>query len=72
VPAPAPWRWTLDVSIALAAGLIGTVLLSGGGRFHLLGFPVSVRSLYTPVFVLTLLMLARIAAQVRPRLRVPT
>jgi hypothetical protein len=72
VPAPAPWRWTLDVSIALAAGLIGTVLLSGGGRFDLLGFPVSVRSLYTPVFALTVLVLARVAAQVRPRLRVPT
>jgi hypothetical protein len=64
--APATWRWALNVSIVSMAGLVAGLVAGPGSRFELLGISISVRGLYTPVLVLTLLVLARVALQVRP------
>jgi hypothetical protein len=54
-------RWTLDVLILCAAALVAALAVSGGGTFSVLGQPVSMRTLYTPVLVLTTLAGLRIA-----------
>ncbi|HEY6508315.1 MAG TPA: hypothetical protein VIY56_09900, partial [Vicinamibacterales bacterium] len=54
-------RLALDVSIAATAILVGLVAASGGWQFAVFDQPVSVRSLYTPVLLLTILVSARIA-----------
>lgn len=64
----APWRWAVNLLIVVTAGLIVGLIATGGGRFSLLGLAVSMRGLYTPVFVLTLLVLVRLALALRPRL----
>lgn len=61
-----PGRWVLDFAILLAAGLIAGLLLGRGGRVELLGVPVSVRGLYTPMFLLTVLVLGRVLVTLRP------
>jgi hypothetical protein len=71
-PAAAPWRWTLDVLILVVGGLTAGLLLGRGGQFDVFGIPVSIRGLYTPVFVLTVLILARLAVQVRPHVSMPS
>lgn len=63
-----PWTWLLDVLILTVAGLVVGLALGRGGRLDVLGVPISVRGLYTPVLALTLLVLARLAVAVRPRL----
>jgi len=67
-PALAALRWTLDVLIFCAAGLVLSMVLSGGWQFSVLGRVASMRSLYTPMLVLTLLALARLALAYRPDL----
>lgn len=69
--APAPWRWTFNILIVCVGALIVSLLLGRGGRFDLWGIPVSIRGLYTPVFILTVLVLARIVIELRPHLRTP-
>jgi hypothetical protein len=69
--APASVRWALNVLIVSVGGLIIGLLAGPGGRFEIAGIPVSVRGLYTPVLVLTLLVLVRIAIHVRPHLQGP-
>jgi hypothetical protein len=59
-------RWTLNILIVLAGGLVAGLIAGSGGRFDVLGRPVSVRGLYTPVLLLTLLVLMRLALRVRP------
>ena len=68
--APRSWRWTLDVLIVSVAGLIVGLLFGRGGRFELFGMNVSIRGLYTPVFVLTLLIATRILIALRPHISV--
>ncbi len=63
-----PGRWMLDLAIVLAAGLVVGLLAGRGGRVELLGIPVSIRGLHAPVLLLTVLVLARIALVLRPRL----
>jgi hypothetical protein len=72
-PAPAPpiLRWVLNVSIVSVAGLVIGLLAGPGGQFEILGVPVSVRGLYTPMFVLTLLVLARLGLELRPHIGLP-
>jgi hypothetical protein len=74
-PAPAtrpPWLWLLDVVIVCLGGLVAGLALGRGGDFEVLGVAVHMKSLYTPVFALTLLIIARFAAWWRPQLtRVP-
>jgi hypothetical protein len=54
-------RNLLNVALVLVLGLIIGVNLIGGGRVRIGAFQISVRTLYTPMLVLTLLALARIA-----------
>lgn len=70
-PAAAPLRWALDIAIVSVVGLVVGVLAGHGGRFELLGVGVSVRGLYTPVLLLTGLMVARAMVYLQPRLLVP-
>lgn len=70
-PARAPWRWTLNVLIFCVAGLIVSLLLGRGGRFDLFGINVSISGLYTPVLTLTVLVLIRVAIQLRPHVWLP-
>jgi len=67
-----PGKWLADVLIVCFGGLIGGLLLGRGGEFTLLGVPVHVRSLYTPVLVLTVLVIARAALSIRPHFEVPS
>jgi hypothetical protein len=66
-PAPRTWRWILDVLIVLLAGLVAGLLFGRGGRIDVFGLQVSLRGLYTPVLVLTLLVVARALVALRPR-----
>jgi hypothetical protein len=59
---------SLDVLITLLAGLVLAILVSRGWRITLLGTSVSLRSLYTPVLVLTGVVLLRAAIHYRPAL----
>jgi hypothetical protein len=52
-------RWAVDVLLLSLVGLIVALLISGGWRFTFLGRPAFMRSLYTPVLVLTVLALLR-------------
>ncbi|MBA3270857.1 MAG: hypothetical protein H0T71_10120, partial [Acidobacteria bacterium] len=70
--APASLRWMMNILIVSVGGLVIGLLVGPGGRFDVFGVPISVRGLYTPVFVLTVLVLARVAIQVRPHVWVPT
>lgn len=65
---PRAWKWVLDVAIVTLGGLIGGLALGRGGEFSLLGIPVRMRSLYNPVLILTLLVIARIILWWRPQL----
>ncbi|OFW47883.1 MAG: hypothetical protein A3J29_03450 [Acidobacteria bacterium RIFCSPLOWO2_12_FULL_67_14b] len=67
-PLRRPWVWLLDVLIVCLGGLVIGLAAGRGGDFTVLGIPVHARSLYTPVLILTVLVLARIAAWWRPRL----
>lgn len=69
-------RWTLDVLVLCAAALVVALAVTGGGQFSVLGQPVSMRGLYTPMLVLTALAAARIGwvfrASISPSARVDT
>lgn len=67
-PVPAPWRWLTDVLIVSITGLIGGMLMGARGAFSVFGVRVSVRELYTPVLVLTVLLTVRFVISLRPRL----
>lgn len=58
----------IDVLIVLLVGLAAAIVISRGWRITFLGRAVSFRSLYTPVFVLTVLVLLRGAIRYRPAL----
>jgi hypothetical protein len=61
------WVWLLDVMIVCFGGLIAGLVVGRGGEFTLLGVPVHVRSLYTPVLVLTVLVSVRVVLWWRPQ-----
>ncbi len=67
-PSPMALARVLDVLMLCFAGLVFGILASGGRRVQLLGFTVSMRSAYTPMLLLTLTALARLALVARPRL----
>ncbi len=60
--------WTLDVLLFCVAGLVLSMAISGGWQFTLLGRVASMRSLYTPMLVLTLLACMRVAWSYRANL----
>lgn len=71
-PRRRPWVWLLDVLIVCFGGLVAGLALGRGGNFEVLGISVHMRSLYTPVLVLTVLVMARGLVWWRPRLsRIP-
>jgi hypothetical protein len=68
---PRAWVWLVDVLIICLGGLVAGLVLGRGGEFTLLGVPVHVRSLYTPVLALTILTLVRVTLWWRPHFEVP-
>ena len=68
---PRAWVWLVDVLLICFGGLIIGLILGRGGEFTLLGVPVHVRSLYTPVFALTVLAIIRVVLSWRPHLEMP-
>ena len=63
------WRHVIDLLLVCLAGLIAGIVIRGGGRFEMWGLRVSVTHLYNPVMAFTLLLMARIAIVVRPRVK---
>lgn len=61
--------WAIDLAILCLGGLIAGILIRGGGRVDVFGLRVSMRSLYTPVLVLTALVVVRALFAWRPRVR---
>lgn len=57
----------LDVALVCLAGLIAGIVIRGGGRVEVFGIAVSVRNLYTPVLLFTVLSVVRIWLLIRPR-----
>ena len=70
-PATRPWVWPIDILIVCFGGLIAGLLLGRGGEFTLLGVPIHARTLYTPVLILTLLVIARAVIWWRPHFELP-
>jgi hypothetical protein len=63
-----PWR-TLDVLILLVGVLVAALVITGGWVFTLFERTISVRELYTPVLVLTSLIVLRVARRYRATAR---
>jgi hypothetical protein len=57
--------WILDVVILGLSGLVLTILIRGGWVTVLFGWRISIRELYTPVLVLTVLAIVRMARSYR-------
>jgi hypothetical protein len=68
VRTPVPRVWLIDLAIVTVGGLVLGLALGLGTGIEVAGLAISVRGLYTPVMVLTVLVLARLALVVRPRL----
>ena len=66
--APATLRVAIDIAIMCVAGLVAGVMIRGGGRVEFFGIRVSLTHLYTPMLVLTLLVLGRLWMALRPRI----
>jgi hypothetical protein len=60
--------WALDVMLLCVAGLVVAMLISGGWQFTFLGRVARMRSLYTPMLVLTVLTLLRLGWRYRTHL----
>ncbi|MGH9330474.1 MAG: hypothetical protein ACRD09_08530, partial [Vicinamibacterales bacterium] len=58
----------LDVLMLCLLGLIAGILVSGGRRVQVLGITLSMRSVYTPVLLLTIAAVMRVALAVRPHI----
>jgi hypothetical protein len=59
-PRRPPVPWGLDVVIVSLAGLVVAMAISGGWQFTFLGRVARMRSLYTPMLLLTMLVVARV------------
>ncbi len=59
-------RWGVDVVIVCAGALVATIAWTGGWELRVMGRPLRMHSLYTPVLILTVLVLARTAWHLRP------
>ena len=62
-------RLVLDVAIAAIALVIGGIYVLGGGSIRLASVSISMRSLYTPMLVLTILIVARLLLAMRVTVR---
>ena len=63
-----PVPWALDVMLLCAAGLVAAMAISGGWEMRFLGRVARMRSLYTPMLVVTALALLRLGWSWRTRL----
>jgi hypothetical protein len=61
-------RWALDVLILSMGGFIAALVVSGGWQFSIMGRPLPIHSLYTPMMVLTMLVAIRVAWELRTSL----
>jgi hypothetical protein len=64
---PPPWLWLFDIAMVCVSGLVLGLLTGRGGQLEVLGFRINVRGLYTPMLVLTIMTLVRLAIVIRPR-----
>jgi hypothetical protein len=64
--AAARWLRSVDVLLAVTAGLIVVMLVTGGRTLEILGARIALRTLYTPMLVLTCLATIRVALTWRP------
>lgn len=67
----ARWRsgtWAIDLAILCVAGLVAGILVRGGGRVDMWGLRISMRTLYTPMLMLTLLAAGRVLYWLRPHI----
>ncbi len=67
-PAPRTGRALLDAGIVALVGLMVGAHVLGGGSVRVASMSISMQSLYTPMLMLTLLVLARIALSLRPHI----
>jgi hypothetical protein len=58
----------LSAAIGLVLALVAWIAVTGGASTRVFGRPLDVRTLYTPVLALTVLVLVRLACWLRPRL----
>ena len=58
--------WVLNLLLLVTAGLIVGLLFGRGTRVEIFGIGISVRGLYTPVLVMTALVLIRLVAFMQP------
>lgn len=58
---PRTLRWCIDILLMSFAGLIAAILATGGWQTEVFGIPLRMRTLYTPVLILTVLAIARLA-----------
>lgn len=65
-------RRALDVSVLAVGSFAGAIALRGGGTLAVFGIHVHAHTLYTPILLLTILVLARLAVAIRPRLSLRT
>ena len=61
-------RWALDVLILSMGGFIAALVISGGWQLSIMGRPLPIHSLYTPMMVLTMLVAIRVAWELRTSL----
>ncbi len=66
-PVRPTWTWLIDVLLVSITGLVIGMLIGVRGVVSVVGVRVSVRELYTPVLILTVLVLVRLAISFRPR-----
>jgi hypothetical protein len=67
-----PGTWVLDLCIVLSVGLVAGLALGRGGHLDFFGIPLSIRGLYTPILLVTLLVLARALVFLRPHVSMLT
>lgn len=62
-------RWCVDVLLVSLAGVTAAILVTGGWQTEIFGIPLRMRTLYTPVLLLTVLTLARLGWHYRASLQ---
>ncbi len=68
--APVVWRRIIDAWLLCGVAIVAVILATGGGEWRWLGVRIAMKSLYTPVLLLTVLGLLRAVLVLRPRVAV--
>jgi hypothetical protein len=61
-------RWALDVLILSMSGFVAALIVSGGWDLSVMGRPLPIHSLYTPMMLLTMLGVIRVVWELRTSL----